>query len=322
MIDLKNPFVMRESLYACDGTLIVRQGEMITETVLDKIAERGRYRRKDRFPLKDSELLADFMEVMNEENYRVIFEREIARTEVIDVVQEIPLTKDICKELELFKIMDRYTYRHILITSAMTTRMSLDINQDPQKVLLAASAALMHDFGKSRVPLDILQSSKKLNYEEFIYILEHPWIGFLLLTFYTGSSSTLPCEMALNHHEKIDGTGYPRGTRETNPIVQLVTICDMFDALISPRTYRMDQFNIRGALDYLCEEAERGHLNTDDVKLLISYNRKSKTPADELVYSEDAYGYRPSEERNNYSGDGFQGEPDLDDDSSGRQAGK
>jgi HD-GYP domain-containing protein (c-di-GMP phosphodiesterase class II) len=317
VIDLKNPFLMRESLYACDGTLIVRQGEIITQNILEKISERGRCRRKDRFALKNSELLHDIAEVMNEENYGVFFEREASRHDVLEVVKDIPLTKDICKELELFKIMDRYTYRHILITAAMATRMALDLSQDPQKVLLAASSALMHDFGKSRIPLEILQSSKKLNYEEFVYILEHPWIGFLLLTFYTGSSDTLPCQMALNHHEKIDGTGYPQGIREQNPTVQLVTICDMFDALISPRTYRADQFNIRGALDYLCEEAERGHLNVDDVKLLISYNRQSKTPPSELIYSEDHFGYRPSEERNNYSGHQDYREPDLDEDNSG-----
>ncbi len=313
MINPYPPFVMREDLYACDGALILRQGEIITPSVLQEIMKKGASRNKEETLLKEKELFEDIMTVMNEENYKIVFEREEDKNSVMDVVGEIPLTEDICREMEVFKVMDHYTYRHVLVTTALTTRLYKDLCQDPQEVLLAAATALTHDFGKSRIPIEVLQSSRKLNYEEFLYILEHPWIGFLLLTYYTGRNDSLFAQVAFNHHEKIDGSGYPRGVKVDNSFIQVVTICDMFDALISPRTYRMIPFNIRGALDYLCDEAESGRLNMTAVRMLLAYNRRSKPALGSLVCSKDHSGYAPPEEKNNYSCHEDYQEPDLDD---------
>lgn len=183
----------------------------------------------------------------------------------------------------------------------MTARMAEDLYQDSKTALMAASTALTHDFGKSRIPLEILQSTKKLAYEEYLYIREHPWVGFLLLAYYTGNYESLHSLVALNHHEKIDGSGYPRGVKVVESLIQFVTINDIFDALISQRPYRLEPFNIRGALDHLCDEAEAGKLNMTGVKLLLSYNRHTKPPIDSMVYSREHLGYRPPDDLNNYS---------------------
>jgi len=301
MLDLRNPFVLREDLYACEGTLIVPQGEIITPSLLEKLEEKSPGHPNLKTFLKETDLLHDFRAVMDEENYHVIFDREELVEDLLDLLGEIYLTPQIINELELFKLKDYYTYRHILITTVMTMRMAHDFYGDRGKALLAASTALTHDFGKSRIPLDILQSDSKLDYEEFMYIHEHPWIGFLLLTYYTGNCESPGSLVSFNHHEKINGTGYPRGIKVEDTITQFVTINDMFDALISHRPYRMEPFNVRGALDYLCDEVEFGCLNVAGVKLLISYNRHITAPLDSITYSHDHLGYRPPDEFNNYS---------------------
>lgn len=312
MIDLRNPFVLREDLYAFDGALIVRQGEFITQGVLDGIKQNSPSLSIPKTPLKETGLFHDFSMVMEEENYQTIFNQQELRSGVLKRVGEIPLSPEILQELEFFKLKDYYTYRHILITTAMTVRMAEDLYQDQDSIMLAASTALTHDFGKSRIPLDVLQSTTKLTYEEYVYIHEHPWIGFLLLTFYTGDCESTHSLVSFNHHEKIDGSGYPRGVKVDDPITQFVTINDMFDALISYRPYREEPFNIRGALDFLCDEAELGKINMTGVKLLLSYNRHNKPPIDSIVFSQDHLGYRPPDELNNYSSPDDYEETDLD----------
>lgn len=313
MIDFHTPFVMREDLYAYDGTLIVSQGEIINARIIEEIQLKSPSNPSKKLLLKETELFDDIFGVLNETNFQVIFNTEESKNTILDVVKEINLTPEIVKELEFFKIKDFYTYRHVLITTAMTVRMVMDLFADVEMVKNAASTALTHDFGKSRIPLNILQSSKKLDYEEFTYIQEHPWIGFLLLTYYTGHAESHHSLVSFNHHEKNDGSGYPRGICVDDPITQLITINDMFDALISHRPYRMEPFNIRGALDYLCDEAEMKRLNMKGVKLLISYNRKNNTPPDSIIYSHDHLGYRPPDELNHYSSHEDFEEPDFDD---------
>jgi HD-GYP domain-containing protein (c-di-GMP phosphodiesterase class II) len=303
---------MRDDLNAWDGTVIVQQGEIITPETVKEIQDKGHSRKTKSMLLKECGFLEGFKEVMNEESYRVIFDHNGAHSKVLDVVGQIHLTSDICQELRIFKAIDYYTYRHILITTALSTLMARDLFQDPQQVTLAASTALTHDFGKSRIPLRVLKSSKKLNSLDYLYILEHPWIGFLLLTYYTSASYSVSSQVAFNHHEKIDGSGYPRGVHVHDTIIQLVTICDIFDALISPRTYRKIPFNTRGALDLLCDEAESGKLNMTGVKLMISYNRTNRPSVGSVTYSRKHSGYCPPDEKNNYSSHEDYQETDLD----------
>lgn len=316
MLDLTNPFLLREDLYACHGALILRQGEIITPRALEEIGQKNPAHPAGEVPLKEKrELLRDFLGVMEEENYHVIFDRVELKESVLDLIGRIPLTPDMIQELELFKLKDYYTYRHILITTAMTVRMVNDFYHQKETTLLAASTALTHDFGKSRIPLDILQSERKLDYDEFLYIHEHPWIGFLLLTYYTRNCESQHSLVSFNHHEKIDGSGYPRGIKVEDTITQLVTINDMFDALISHRPYRMEPFNVRGAIDYLCDEAEQGRVNMAGVKLLISYNRHITGPLDSITYSHDHLGYSPPDELNHYSSHEDYPDPDPDESS-------
>lgn len=313
MTECNSRLIIREDLHAWDGNIVASAGEVITPHTFDEIRSHGLFRRSQPVSVQDCDLLEAFQTVMDEDCYKTIFHTDAVRSRVLDVICQTPLTTDICQELRLFKATDYYTYRHILITTALSTLMALDLFQDRPLVSMAASTALTHDFGKSRIPLRILQSSKKLDPQEYLYILEHPWIGFLLLTYYTGTSYSLNSQVALNHHEKIDGSGYPRGVTVHDPLVQLVTICDIFDALISPRSYRKIPFDVRGALDLLCDEAEKGRLNVQGVKLLITYYRQNRPDPDSITVSRSHSGYRPPDEKNHYSNYEDYEETDLSD---------
>lgn len=101
-------------------------------------------------------------------------------------------------------------------------------------------ACIAHDVGMIAVPHDILRSREELSKRQFDTIKSHPIIGAQLLS---GSKSKLVREaeqIAASHHERWDGSGYPRGLSQADiPLsARIVAVCDVFDAMISDRPYR------------------------------------------------------------------------------------
>ena len=135
---------------------------------------------------------------------------------------------------------DHYTSRH----SKAVLQYSLalyDAMQDrgpdiPREDL--AFAALFHDVGKCFVPVEILQKPDRLEQAELRYILRHPIDSGRMLLQNFGEQIA---EIARNHHERLDGSGYPRGlrTEDISLASQIVAVADAFDAMTSNRGYNV-----------------------------------------------------------------------------------
>ena len=162
------------------------------------------------------------------------------------------------------------------MVAALSIKICLDLNNDKFDPHRIAKIGLVHDIGKSRLPVEIIEKDKPLTHEEFKIIQTHPWIDHLLVSHYLNNTQSFLAKAALCHHERLDGSGYPLGTAQINNYVQTIIPCDIFDALISPRPYRSEPFTIRAALDLLLNESKKGKINNKFVKCLISYSRKDK----------------------------------------------
>jgi HD-GYP domain-containing protein (c-di-GMP phosphodiesterase class II) len=99
--------------------------------------------------------------------------------------------------------------------------------------------------------------------------------------------------VARDHHERIDGSGYPRGIRQHDPIVEIITTCDIYDALISPRPYRPNSYGNRAALEVIIEMAENGKIGRDVVHALVAHNRESKPSHKHIKLSLEKRGTPP-----------------------------
>lgn len=126
----------------------------------------------------------------------------------------------------------------------------LGFSADEQELIL--KAAPMHDIGKVGIPDAILLKPGKLTEPEFSAMKDHPQIGYKILS---GSSSRLMqigAQIALSHHEKFDGSGYPAGLKgEDIPIYgRIIAVADVFDALTSSRPYKQ-AWAIEAAKDFL-----------------------------------------------------------------------
>ena len=132
---------------------------------------------------------------------------------------------------------------------------------DTEKKVLGLSA-LLHDIGKARIEAEILCAPRKLTDEEFARIKTHPTIGYNILDNCRFPYSEIKL-CALQHHEKEDGSGYPRGLTRIAPAAQIVGLIDCYEALTNDdRPYRNAMDPLKG-LTIIKEDVVAGKFNRD-----------------------------------------------------------
>lgn len=128
----------------------------------------------------------------------------------------------------------------------------------PQNVELFAAAANLHDVGKIHIPDHILNKPGKFTPEEYAMMKRHPAVGAEIIEampeVFKGSFNTIAAQMALCHHEKWDGTGYPNGLKgEEIPLcARIMSVADVTDALLSFRPYK-EAFTIEKTMQIIEE---------------------------------------------------------------------
>jgi putative nucleotidyltransferase with HDIG domain len=131
------------------------------------------------------------------------------------------------------------TFQHCLLVTGVAVGFALDLGFTGPDVERLGLAATLHDIGKARIPLSILDKPGKLDPDEDRIMRCHPVIGYDLLKDIPDISPEI-LDGVRHHHEYLDGTGYPDGltASKISDLVRLLTISDIFAALIEARPYR------------------------------------------------------------------------------------
>jgi HD-GYP domain-containing protein (c-di-GMP phosphodiesterase class II) len=134
---------------------------------------------------------------------------------------------------------DPYTERHTRQVALLAVQVGELLGLAPTKLRALAVGGLLHDMGKLGVPDEILQKPGALTDDEFAEIRRHPARGEELLRNLGGFGAEVH-RLVLDHHERLDGGGYPRGLSGADLDIEtrILTTCDVYDALISKRVYR------------------------------------------------------------------------------------
>lgn len=145
---------------------------------------------------------------------------------------------DVRAWLDVVWRFDDATHQHCLLVAGLAAGFGRQIGLGRHDCHRLTEAALLHDIGKSRIPHAILNKPGRLDADEMAVMRTHPVIGYEMLR-----SSGYPDEMlsvVRSHHEMLDGSGYPDGLRDGQvpDLVRLVTVCDIFGALIERRSYK------------------------------------------------------------------------------------
>lgn len=267
---------LKSDLFDIDNNPIVYEDQVITESLVNDLIKKGESKQKKLIPVKDTTMLNDLDYVFSDSRYAPIFSVSSVRQNVIDTLKELRLEEPIVIELSSMKETHPYTYKHVQIIAAMAITIISVIGKARYNPVLAAHLSFTHDIGKTRISDEIINKELALTDNEYEIIQSHPTIGYLLLNYYCGWEGKKYCWTAYEHHEKLDGSGYPRGLKKIDPYAQLITPLDIFDALISDRPYRRTPFTTRLAVDFLLDGLDNGQLNRENVYALVNCLRKHK----------------------------------------------
>ena len=141
--------------------------------------------------------------------------------------------------LARLKTADNYTYMHSVAVCALMTALARELELAPEQVRSAGLAGLLHDIGKMAVPSAILNKPGSLSDAEFSSVRAHPAAGHRMLL-EVDEIDPVALDVCLHHHEKLDGSGYPKGLcgEEISLYARMGAICDVYDAITSNRPYK------------------------------------------------------------------------------------
>lgn len=151
------------------------------------------------------------------------------------------LLSDLLKTLNLIaKMRDNDTYEHTSRVGWLSMALAKTMGEPEDEVLSLGLAAPLHDIGKIGVPDSILLKPGSLTDREWEIMKQHPIFGWKLLSRFSSGVLMTAASVALNHHERWDGSGYPKGLKgEEIPLYgRIVAVADSFDAMVSPRPYK------------------------------------------------------------------------------------
>lgn len=195
------------------------------------------------------------------------------RTRQIQTLQ----AKEILTFANIVEARDKFSGEHIKRTSMYVRLLSEELSHmqkysevlTPEIIDLFANAAPLHDLGKIEVPDSILKKEGRLTEEEYEVMKKHSETGYLMINRYLTDIVDQEFlmyseQMALHHHERYDGTGYPQGLEgESIPLcARIMAVADVLDALLSKRQYK-ESFSLEKAFDIM--KKARGYQFDPDI---------------------------------------------------------
>ena len=165
---------------------------------------------------------------------------------------------------------DCITGEHLLRLGKLSRMLAIELGMTLESAELIEIASPLHDIGKIAIPDSILMKKEKLTEAEFAIMKTHTTVGYDILKDSPSPYLKAGALIALNHHEKFDGSGYPYGISGNNiPIeARIVTLADVFDSLTNHRPYKK-AWPIDETLDYI--HTQKGlHFDPDCVDALVN----------------------------------------------------
>lgn len=158
---------------------------------------------------------------------------------VDEIVGRVINNESVFTQLTGMKDIDNYTFHHCVDVCVFSVITGKKIGLSVEDLTELGMGAILHDIGKCRVPLSILNKPGKLTDEEFMTMKLHSIYGFEIIQNTDGLSKKM-ATIACQHHEKWNGSGYPSSLREgqIDILARIVTLADVYDALTANRCYK------------------------------------------------------------------------------------
>ena len=223
--------------------------------------------------LKNSQLTRSYIDFLVS-SFRSIFDIDLtderAYNKLINIMNKYFYTnRQLLYETIVLRDNHCYTYEHSLNVTLYALIIGLNEGLTSKELQILVLGCLLHDLGKCNINNTILDKPGKLSDSEFKAIKQHPIYGVEL-------ADSLSCAddrikgIILQHHEKLDGTGYPYGLsyEKINHLSRVATVADIFDAVTSKRAYHQKR-SVRDGIIILDGDSSRGKISKEEVNMLV-----------------------------------------------------
>ena len=169
-----------------------------------------------------------------------------------DLTDAIFENSAVAVDISMLKVSDEYTFKHSVDVATMSMIIAKKYGLTKEQVKEIGVAGLLHDVGKSKIPNEILNKPGRLNDREFQLMKHHSLYGYNILNEKEEGFSKSIMAGVLQHHEKINGKGYPMGVGmdQIHLYARLIACADIFDALVTTRPYK-EAFPKREAVEMI-----------------------------------------------------------------------
>ncbi|WP_378956331.1 HD-GYP domain-containing protein [Pelosinus sp. sgz500959] len=208
------------------------------------------------------------------------------QSSVEDVVDTLAKRKNVLLYLNDIDYTSDYLFMHSVNVGLFSIVIGMAMNVPHDELCLLGMGGFLHDFGKTAITPEIINKQGKLTLAEFNEIKEHASLGYRMLK----SDDQLDYRimfMALQHHERCNGSGYPWGIEKDkiHPLARIVAVADVYDALTTDRVYRSRLSSF--AAMQIINEGDRIHFDSDVIaafnKVVIPYHIGSEVILDRGV---------------------------------------
>lgn len=281
---LKPGMILAKDIYLYNrnsfNTFLLAKGQVLNSTYINRINYHnidGAYVENDAFndiiveSYIDDNLKAESLQRISD----VYYEFQVSSGKINDymikhlsktvnnIVVELLNKEDLTYNIMDFKNFDSYTFQHCLNVAMLSISTGISLKLSEHELHILGLAGVLHDIGKMFIPIEILNKPGKLTEEEFEIIKTHPVNAAKQL------KNLVPQEVLRaieDHHERLDGTGYPYGKEGSNIglYTRILAISDVYDSLTSDRPYRKSIFP-NEVVEYLMGCADK-HFDYDILK--------------------------------------------------------
>ena len=273
--------ILADPLYTLDGRILLKEGATLTPKLIEKINANSIFtvyiydehkdntipklvdttlRHQGMMLVKDIFNAAGYRNAQGEWKPKSIYEfMDPLKKLTEDILYELSQSKDAQLEAIDIKNVDNYLYSSSINTAILSVLIGWEIGLNKEMIHHLFIGAIFHDIGMALMEPGIIYKKGELTREEKLAVLMHPKKGYEYLKEQSFLSSYAKA-IALQHHEHLDGTGYPnRVAKESiHQLSQIVGIADIYDAMTSDRPYRRALTAIE-AIEYVMGGAQRHH---------------------------------------------------------------
>lgn len=267
--DLKPGMKLAKTVYSPEGLILVRANTEITDHIITKLKHLGlpaayiKTTPDHALPELVSEATrADLIKSLSKLDAEIRSGKNVqanllsSKRPLYDLVDEIVSNPKNVLGMTDIRFRHDYIFGHSVHVSIIAVKIGLNLEYNQLKLADLAVGALFHDIGMTKIPLEILDKIGGLTDEELKLVHTHPEEGYMMLK-QNPSISASSAHVAYQHHERFNGTGYPRGLAgdTIHEFARIVAVADVYDSMTTEKLYRRAKTPIE-AMNFI--KANRG----------------------------------------------------------------